>query len=259
VKLRVDLPAVLELVSLLVETLAKVIPGLKGYRDKTRYASLGASLLIFYNEANEVVAEGQVLISSLRTYVQRMEYHLATGGGDPYALTAGQWMYSHLNKQSIALQRLHSAFEGLWYQLSPLVDTPSFQRLVILLEHKRNAVGTLAEFVANGQMPFDIGYSLNRLVAYKAEENDPEIPADFINPQFEALLATAKYERELNAVPTNVPWEADILRVVKEYLRSRQPEAQLEEIAQGLELIRQAILANFELKDVLLEVVEMRP
>jgi hypothetical protein len=136
------------------------------------------------------------------------------------------------------------------------MDTLSFQRLVILLGGKMNAVSFLMEFMKSGEMPLDLHYGLDQLLAPK---NASAVELQYIiMPGMQVMEALVKYRSELKLVPTNVPWEEDILRVVKEYLEVRRPEEQLEVIAQNLELLRQAIAENFELKDVLLKVANRR-
>jgi hypothetical protein len=250
---RVDLPAVLEYVSLFVDMLVKVIPGIKGARDKDKYASLGAELLMFYNDANAMVTDGYDLISALRTYVERMERHLATGK-DRTALEAGHWMHARLVKQAVTLRELRFTFSQLWDQLSPLMDPLSFQECVLAMMTKLFMVEELTGFVETGQMPLGPGRGLDQMpeLTRIKGENEQEIKDKA------AMMLLRNHRYTLNFVPTNVPWEEDILHVVKECLEVRKPEQQLESISQGLELIRLAIIENFEIKDVLLKIPDAR-
>lgn len=218
----------IEILGLIVETLAKVVPGLKNDRSRNKYASVGAELLIFYNEANSMLVVGQSLVTSLRTYVRRMERHLATGE-DPYALTAGQWVHEGLQEQSVRLSILSQSFQRLWNELSPLVDTSAFQRLVVLLDSKADAVGALRRFMETGSMPIDLNHELERMIDAGA--------ANKSGLTMNGFLAGHRYQSALQRIPTNVPWEEDVLEIVKRYLEVREPEAQLAEIASHLESI----------------------
>jgi hypothetical protein len=241
-----------EYLGLLVDTLMKIVPGLKGAKERNRHAAIGANLLSFYNDTNRMLGIGYHLVSSMEVYVWRMEGHLATGN-DPYALTAGQRMHRELQTQMETLSELHFTFTNIWYQLSPLVDTRSFQQLVILFAHKFSAISTLMEFVEKGFMPLDINYSLEELTTVRIRSTDD---IQFWNMQSEPIQALFRYGNELDFVATNVPWEKDILLIIKKYLEVRRPKDQLDIIAQHLELLRQAIIENFELKDVISKVYD---
>lgn len=236
-----------ELLALLVDALAKVIPGAKSIRDKGKRAELGAQLMSFYNEANGMLVVGRELAQSLRSYVRLMEEHLQTGQR-PEALAAGHQMYSNLAHQAANLLRLNNSFVRLWSSLSALVDTSSFQRLSALLSRKARAVATLKEYVDAGYLPLDVTRGLERLLGGQAGLSLESLPP---NQQYWAIR---DYLHSYEIVPVNVPWEANILAIVKQYLAIRHPEEQLDQIAVNLNAIRQAIVDNFDVGDILLRV-----
>jgi hypothetical protein len=61
-----------------------------------------------------------------------------------------------------------------------------------------------------------------------------------------------------SGVPLDAPWGAEIYDQIKLYLEVRNPRAQLDEIRNNLENIREAIERNFTIKDILLRVGDQR-
>jgi hypothetical protein len=103
---------------------------------------------------------------------------------------------------------------------------------------------TLLRAMQSGVLTLDSSLAFEELIA------DP--PPDKSAP--EHLGRLEMYAERLDRLPTNVPWEAEFLELVKRYLQVRRPEVQLHELAALLEQLREAILTNFELNDVLLAV-----
>lgn len=236
----------LEVAKLFLETLAKVVPGLKGLQDRNKRAEIGAELFNFYNAVNEMLINGVELTESLRVYVERMERN-SRQAGDFRASSAGYWLHGNVQRQAKALGAIATSFSYLWESLSPIVDTSTFQRLASLLGAKTSAIRQLQELMESGQVPFDPRFGFENLIAIDRTESTE------LDRHEQELLALKNYEDGLSVVPYNVPWEATILAVVKDYLESRQPEQQLAQMTEDLETIRRAIIENFDISDILVK------
>ena len=238
---------VLELLKTLLESLATALPNMKGARRDKKHAEIGVQLLDLYLKANECFAQGREVTRSLRVYVERMERHLSHGD-DPYALTAGHWLHDSISLQAYLLSELQKLYQKLAPQLGILYSQKAHITFSQLWGRKASAVNALLDAMRSGIMVLDSNSALEDLTARGQELKRPFYPGPWDIERFDA------YERQLDRLPTNVPWEAEFLEHVKRYLAVRQPERQLDELAPLLEQLRQAILANFELKDVLLAV-----
>lgn len=65
-------------------------------------------------------------------------------------------------------------------------------------------------------------------------------------------------ELAVNSVPMDEPWGPEILAIVKDYLASRKPREQLDEIRISLEKIKAALEEHFTISDILLRAGDPR-
>jgi hypothetical protein len=225
---------VIELLAALLDAVVQALPGIKNARDRQRLANIGAELLNFYNDTNRMLVAGDNLVQLLRTYEK-------FGTKDPEKFPyMGRVLQTDVVEQARTLKAIRNSYVNLENHLGPLIDNDSFRRLHVLFVIKLSALDLLATLLLDGKLPLDTGSGLETLIESGGHQ-------DMI-----------RYVYSLETIPLNEDTTSRHLAIVRAYLRARQPESELEHIAEGLEEIRKAIIANFNLEDVLLKVREQR-
>ena len=241
-----------EVVKLIVETLSKVldpksIPTL--LRDR-RKRELGAELFVLYVALNEVVTNGESIVSSLQTYCKRMEAHME-GNSDPYALTGGSWIEHKLVRQRTNLAKFGRSVQRLYRELQ-IIDAESYRNMKPLIEGKSNALDSLmcnlseAKLPANG--PTDA--SLRQLLLQDDER-------DFKAWDRQGGLALRE-EFDRGSLSAREPWNEQAYEIVERYLSTRKPRSQLEAISEVASNLKISLEKHFCVSDILLDVRDKR-
>jgi len=242
---------VIEFLQPLVDSVTKALPAIAKKKERDASAKLGAELFLIYVQFNEALVLAERIVRSLEVYVERMTNHVHTGG-DAYALTAGHWVSDHIHQQLRNLMGIRERLDRWKWELQVL-DGRSSNDLRSLLDRKSSALGALSAAVNDQRLPL-------RTTGILIDDHGT-VRAD--GPAYEAYELSTRY-RELgddlttNSIPMDKPWGPEILAVVKDYLASRKPREQLDEIRVSLEKIRAVLEANFTISDILLRAGDPR-
>jgi hypothetical protein len=237
----------IDLIKTFVVTFTQAIPRIQKIKTNQERRKLGTALFILYVRLNEATLAAHSIIGSLEVYVARMRKHL-DHGNDVYALTAGHWIAGEVQHQITNFERLHE----LLYtnkELLQIVDAQSYNHLMPLLDRKFGALMTLLQIMGSGSLPLS------------PSAGDLEILAQFGRGDQSAL---GRAMRDLdpqwreNSLSITMQWGEEVYDKVVAYLQDRDPRQQLAEIEASLSSLREALVSNFSLADILLEVGDTR-
>lgn len=130
------------------------------------------------------------------------------------------------------------------------LEAASTNDLLFLLDAKLSALSALAETIDDQRVPLlteDV--LIDRGVLQSSDE-----PWHHLEHKYGKLRAILRTQ----SVPMNEPWDADVLGIVRNYLATRNPRAQLDEIRAAMEKIRSALTATFSISDILLHAGDPR-
>lgn len=223
-----------ELLAALLDAIMKAIPGVKGYRDRKRHAEIGASLLKFYNDANRMLIAGDILIKTSRAYER-------AAGDEDQASTLGELqevILFYTREQAHALADIQDSFDRLQIYLAALIKNDSFRRLDMSFRSKSSTLQMLNHWM---RLAYDRKLALDNLIVTARSD-------------------IRRYEWSFKLLPLTDDFGGqEHLTSVQAYLHHTiDPEANLARIAAVLEEVREAILANFKLEEVLLRVKDER-
>jgi len=233
----------LDFLKFFVETATKILPSLVTRRRNQKLHEIGAELLLFYVQVNEALVRAEDIVGSLEVYVSRMKRHIEYGD-DAYALTAGSWIGPKIDAQGQSLAKIGQTMRRWGIELQ-LLDGQMYAQLVRLLDEKAGALGMLLHVMTRRKLTLDLHAVLERSIE---------------SPGFQELIRRRELEQEMmkNAVSTTVEWGSDVYVEIARYLDERQPREQLLQIREALEEIRSAILSNFDVSELLLQVGDER-
>lgn len=234
----------IEIIKLLVDGLMKAVPILVRSRDQQKLKRIGAMLFLIYFRLNEILVVAGAIVSSLETYAQRMERHIATGD-DAYALTAGNWISEKISKQQINLARVKALIRESRIELV-LIEPDSYVNLVPLLDAKVGALTQLTRAMEHGTLMLSIS---SKQLGYLQSQMDAPLQ------DYSQTTANDAFSREyVNSqyVRTNERWDEAVYTVVRDYLDNRDPRIELAEIRNSIARLRAALLSHFAIEDMLL-------
>ena len=216
----------------LLDAVVKAVPGIKDHRARQQHAEIGAALLRFYNQANRMLISGESLIETLRRYE-----HAASSGSPANYSGQRALILAYVRQQIDILTKIQASFLELASYLGPIIENHAFRELYRLFDIKRGALNILHYGIRENHLILDMS-SVQELI----EQTNTDVKAvkGWVN------------------VPLGEDFGPQYLPIVQAYFRTRNPEAELEQISSGLEKIRKAILENFKLEDVLLKVKDDR-
>lgn len=238
----------IEFLQPLVDAVAKVLPSIAKKKERDASAALGAELFLVYVQFNEALVLAEEIVRGLETYVRRMNEHVRTGG-DSYALTAGDWISEKAHQQLQNLTGISNRIDDWKWELQVL-DGQSTNNLRFLIDRKVSALRALSETIESQSMPI-------RANGILIDDHGTLHTAGSQRDNFAKYLELRDELRE-GSVPMNKPWGPEVLHTVTEYLASRKPRKQLDEIRTSLENIREALEANFTVQEILLRAGDPR-
>ena len=240
----------IEFLQPLVNSVTTALPAIVKKKERDTSAKLGAELFLIYVQFNEALVLAEQVVSSLEVYVNRMTDHMRTGG-DKYALTAGNWVSDKIYQQLRNLQGIRNRIVRWKWELQVL-DGQSTNEMRFLLDYKSSALEALARAIDGQRMPLRTTGILidDRGVLRTSDGGSAYGHRVRYNKLSEELVASS--------VPMDEPWGPEILAIVEDYLASRKPREQLDEIRTSLEKVRVALQANFSIGDILIRVGDPR-
>ncbi|MGW2827270.1 hypothetical protein ACWC24_40800 [Streptomyces sp. NPDC001443] len=240
----------IELIKILVDTLAKALPGLKAARDGKRRQELGVELFMLYVRFNEATLAADGIIKSLELYIDRVTYRLENGNA-PSSMTAGPWVAEDVQHQIVNLARLRGLLAHRSTVLQ-ILDTESYNRLRPLISGKLNALHELRWIMECGGLPLTPTVSdFTQLMDARSDRQSlgqprPVIPGNPL-PQWRD-----------EAFPINSAWDSEMCGRFTEYLRKHNPRERISEIRTSLATLRATLEEHFSIGDILLDVGDRR-
>lgn len=264
----------IDIIKTLVDALVRGLPGLMGLREDRRRRKLGAELFLLYAKINQVVLTAEGIVGFLEAYVAYVEQKPSPPSsqsiqssfkGSPPRFDDMPVLKNAvplLERQAEDLRKVHELLSGRssgrLTVIMQILDPDAHNRLAVLLGGKQGALGMLIHAISSHRVPLDPFMDEIDAIA-RALPAPPEHPAasfmivDHLWPHADAFrwLESALPGRE-HVSP------AEVYAQVKRYLDERSPREQLDEMRSSLATLRSALLENFTLADVLLEVGDAR-
>jgi hypothetical protein len=235
----------LDFIQTILTIVGKALPAIATRQREKRASKIGAELFLFYVQVNEAIVCAENIIDSLETYVERMGLH------HEYALTAGEWIEYQVEKQCINLARIGETMAH-WREQLQILDGESFAKIIPLLRGKANALDSLLQAMRAKNLPLSV--SQEDLENFARKALDAEASRD------EKYRLQDEFANDVlnGSVSLQSPWDSEVCQVVVTYLQERNPRQQIAQIRTVLEKIRAALVANFSIQDVIMEVGDKR-
>ncbi|MGF6806696.1 hypothetical protein OKW30_001822 [Paraburkholderia sp. Clong3] len=217
----------------------------------------GARLFMLFAAVDEVYFNGEVVVNDLESYVRKMTCYLqderqrwALGG-----LKAVDHMSVHIDRQLEAIEALVNTAQELDAELR-IVDPEGYAKLRllsggILIEKKQllNALDSMIQLLRHDKVPLlgpsaqDLLRVANELVC-EFDVHAAGLETEMTRKMADTVAALGE-QFELGAVAYTTAWDESVFRLVKEYLATRNPRAQLQEIHMVALQIREAVSKVF--------------
>ncbi len=254
-----------ELIKLILELIKDSITpaAIRKRRRDSDLRRIGTELYLFYMSLNRIIAVGDEIVNELEAFVERYERHHVSESiyakerrGRPYD---DAWRHGRIRglvrTQALSIGSFHSSLARLAWSLD-VVDPKSRRQLELLIGYK---VDVLLELVAlmrgeeNLLLPrvpeSDIRNALSNLLGDRARSHDGGL-----------MHAREALVQRLKLVSVHVPAEPNDEQIarLKAVLSTHEPREGLRQIEIVVNTLREAILANFSLSDILLDVKDAR-
>lgn len=236
----------IDLIKVIVQTLAQVVPQLRGIKNDKRKRELGATLFILYVRLNEATLAGESIIYGLEGYVRGMERYREKPDRR-YLLRGGYWVAQKVQHQITNFERLDELIRESDVVLQ-IIDADSFNNLRFLLERKFGALLMLSRIMGSGSLPL-LPHADEDLRLLMELGDDQRVLA----MTWEGIRS-----RDGNTIPIKSDWEEEAYEQIVSYLQERNPREQLAQIRASLSSLRKALEDNFSISDILLEVEDRR-
>jgi hypothetical protein len=236
---------VLEFLQPLVDLIAKALPALAKRRERDEAAKLGAELFLLYVQCNEALVMGDRIVRSLENYL------LLVAQGSAWADDVRTELSRGLREQLRAMTAIATRLDEFQFEFHVL-EGPAYLELRFLADQKTSALYSLVGALDEERLPLRTsGILIDNGGVLQLDGNHPHQAMQRLRYQLDAELTAS-------SLPLDRPWGPDMPAVIEHYLAVRKPREQLERIRVALEKIREALLANFALGDVLLRAGDPR-
>lgn len=236
----------LEFLQPLVDLVTKAIPAIAKQNERDKAAKLGAELFLLYVQCNEALVLGAQIVHMLEGYLEEV------ARGSRWADGSREAVSRRMREQLHNLTGIANRLEEFQFGLHVL-DGPAYLELKFLTDMKGNALHALCAALDEERLPLRTAGVLI--------DNDGVLQLPDDGPRHRALAEVQHRladELTANSVPLDLPWGPDVAATISRYLAVRKPHEQLERIRTALERIREALVANFSLNDILLRAGDPR-
>lgn len=227
----------IEFVKLIVDMVAKAVPGIVSRSERDKSAQLGAELFLLYVQLNEVLVRAEKITTMLERY-------------DPEAGRDNYWTRQALLElvpdQIADLRASAARLQDLNWELQVL-DGRSYGALRFLLDLKMSALDVLAYAITVDHLP------LGTTSIVIDDAGIQSLPTMMSLRSFQSLSSELYNELGLDN-----PTRSDEARRIRAYLEQRHPRDELEAIRENLERLRDAIGEHFTIEDILLRAGDPR-
>jgi hypothetical protein len=225
-------------------------------REKRDINQIGLFLLELYNKSGDIVDEGYSLIKGLQHLVARHAYYFSCGASHS-VMDSARHLHPSLVLQAANLhhfiQVLHRNFD-----LIEIINPHAFSNLRDEFERKRLLVFGLAGLLypeAGNDLQSKAGslqitwleMELDRASTMPRKTESASVELAFI----EAITSRARHSSDGCRVGS-LPWDESMYKLVKLYLESGLATTRLEQVSSARQSLRDSILDQFDLKQLLL-------
>jgi hypothetical protein len=214
------------------------------YQDRKRLRTFGKRLTTCYLRLLEVIATGNEIVKALEFYVRRYEHHLSSG--DDWVFDRGA-VVRLIAEQSVNLRRLYRALDSVLMELR-LLSPEVAAEIKISAVGKRASIGKFGalfgplwnhvDLLGKGRMPTESSPA-------EAFTSEP-LPYEEFEEKYDAYLISA-----YKVVNVRSEWDRFVFERLKEYLAADSPRERLKTLEQCAQQLREVILQNFKLEDIL--------
>lgn len=239
----------LEFVKLILDLVAKAVPGIVSRNERDKSAHVGAELFLFYVQLNDALVTAEKIVLLLERYDDELRTAVQSGpetGSDPVHIA---YELADLVREQIAnIRTTAERLSDVDWQLQVL-DGESVAALKFLLHAKMSALDLLSGALSGGRLPLRV-----RGILIDDGGELPAVPEDPHRVMWSWYDALDTELREGAGHQTL----AQRSQQVSEYLAVRKPREDLHRIRDNLEHLRDAIAAQFTIKDILIRVGDPR-
>jgi hypothetical protein len=226
-----------ELVTALVEAVARALPAADDPRRGKHLTEVGPSLVLLCVRLNETLLTGERIAEVLELYVKRAGEAIAAGDDDQ-VLKAGRQAQRDLeyplDQQRINLADICTDIRQKRLHLR-VFDGESHVKLDHLLWGRLNAVTALLRVLAQRALP------LSPTDQEIAEVTDPDLVIDWWEPTDDPVIARTSAAIATRAVPTSEPWDRTVFETLSGYLEGQRPRDHLARSREALAQLRSAV------------------
>ena len=230
-----------DLLKLIADSLSRAIPYMVNARNKKKLVELGVRLFYIYLCLQDCIITADSILQRLERYIDSLDVPQAER---PTITAAG--IRIHLEKQVSNLMFLTGSLDHFGWAFS-LLHANIRIRLSVLLEDKSFELVALADMMGNGRFPITSldAKTYGELVRY-IHSDDSTAGSNLTSREVKRALY------QVDCLQDGVEPGDEILIAIKEWLRSGKPYEQVREISEVSDALRQVLLQNFSLADMLL-------
>lgn len=234
----------LEFLQPLVDLIAKAVPAIARHRERDGAAKLGAELFLLYVQCNEALVLGAKIVDSL-------EYYASMPPHSRRAYQSYHGLADLVQEQMRNLTGIGNRLDRFQFEFHVLSGRAALD-LEFLIDWKSSALTLLANTIAHRQLPLR---SAGVLIDDDGVLQLADRPS---RSQLEQLRYQLGDELAASTLPLDRSWGPEASELLQRYLDVRRPREQLDRIRDALETVREALVANFTLGDVLLRAGDPR-
>lgn len=236
-----------EILKFIVETVGKSfsLKEFKEARSSRKLNEIGTELFLMYSYINDILVVGREIVRELESGLSWLEHKYRAGESDRTLTTHVDFL---LRQQSINILKLVRSIKRLRHEFE-LISPDVYLRLVPLLEGKRNVVSGLI---------YEISSEKPHIVSIDAINLDDLLMTQSIGGESRDRPKEVPIVFERLAIDNITSIPVSSYEVIKKYLDSRQPGQVLDEIESIAKKLRDSIVHNFTVKDILLRVGDPR-
>jgi hypothetical protein len=236
-----------EILKFIVETVGKSfsLKEFKEARNSRKLNEIGTELFLMYSHINDILVVGREIVRELKSGLSWLEHKYRAGESDRTLTTHVDFL---LRQQSLNILKLVRSIKRLRHEFE-LISPDVYLRLVPLLEGKGNIVSGLI-YEISSEKPYIVSIdaiNLDDLLMTQSLDGGPRGRPEEVPIVFERLAI-----ENISSIPVSS------YEVIKRYLDSRRPGLILDQIESIARKLRDSIVHNFTVNDILLRVGDTR-